>query len=75
MIAQFGAFLTIGSSPLSTMVLRASGELRNLVSALPASGSLALVAMPAENTVIFYRPAGSGPTMSMPFTGFSSLIC
>ena len=33
------------------------------------------VGMPAENVVIFCRSPGSGPTMSMPGTGTSSLIC
>jgi hypothetical protein len=54
---------------------RAAGEARNLISALPASGSLDTLAIPAENTVICCKSAGSGPMMSMPSTGFSSLIC
>jgi len=31
--------------------------------------------MPAEKIVIFCSSFGSGPTISMPCTGFSSLIC
>ena len=46
-----------------------------LISALPASGSFDTLAIPAENTVIFCKSAGSGPIISMPATGFSSLTC
>ena len=65
----------IGSMPLLTISPRAAGEPRNLISALPASGSFETLAMPAENTVIFCSSSGSGPTMSMPSTGFNSLTC
>ena len=41
------------SKPLFAMVGAAAGDARNLISALPASGSLAPTATPAENTVIF----------------------
>jgi ferredoxin-NADP reductase len=37
--------------------------------------SFAVERTPAEKTVIFYNGAGSGPAMSMPSTGISSLIC
>ena len=56
----------IGSRPLLMIVSLAAGEARNLISALPASGSFEPVAMPAENTVIFCNFGGSGPTISMP---------
>ena len=45
------------------------------MSALAPAGSCAVVAMPAENTVIFLTSGGSAPTRSMPRTGSSSLIC
>ena len=48
----------IGSMPLLTISGRAWGEARNLISALPASGSFDTLAMPAENTVIFCNESG-----------------
>ena len=47
--------------PLLTIPARAAGEARNLISALPASGSFETVAIPAENTVIFCNSSGRGP--------------
>ena len=54
----------IGSRPLLMIAALAAGEARNLISALPASGSFDTLAIPAENTVIFCKSAGSGPTIS-----------
>ena len=50
--------------PLLMIAARAAGDPRNRISALPASGSLAAVAMPAENTVIFCTSGGNSPTIS-----------
>ena len=61
--------------PLAMIVSRAAGEARNLIKARPASGSFETVAMPAYKIVIFFNSFGSVPTISMPCTGFSSLIC
>jgi hypothetical protein len=43
----------MGSMPLSLMASAAVGEVRNAMSALAASGSLAPTTMPAEKIVIF----------------------
>jgi hypothetical protein len=51
-----------GSKPLFVMTGAAAGDIKNLMSALAASGSFALVAIPAENTVTFCTSGGSGPT-------------
>ena len=50
--------------PLLTISAEAVGDSRNLISALPASGSFEPVAMPAENTVIFCSGSGRGPGSS-----------
>src|SRR4051812_6544529 len=51
-----------GSKPLFLIAAVAAGDARQLMSALAASGSFALAATPAENTVIFWSSAGNGPT-------------
>ncbi len=65
----------MGSRPDLTIAGAPSEEARNAISVFAAAGSLAPVAIPAENTVIFCSSAGSGPTKSTPATGSNSLIC
>ena len=45
------------------------------MSLFAASGFFDVVGIPAANNVIRCAPGGSGPAMSIPFTGRSSLIC
>ena len=61
--------------PLLTITGAAAGEARNLISALPASGSFDTLAMPAENTVIFCKLGRQLPDDIDAGNGFSSLIC
>src|SRR5262245_11552070 len=51
-----------GSMPRFLNAEPASGDVRNLTSALAASASLASTIMPLENTVVCCTSAGSGPT-------------
>jgi hypothetical protein len=60
------------SSPLFAKMGAAAGEARNAINAFAATGSLAAVAIPAENTVIFCTSGGNCPTKSAPGIGRSS---
>jgi len=62
--AHFATAAATGSSPLFVKLAAAAGEARNAISASPATGSLAAVAIPAENTVIFCTSGGNCPTKS-----------
>jgi hypothetical protein len=50
-----------GSMPVFLMIGAASGAVRNLSSARPASGAVAALCTPAENTVTSWMSGGSGP--------------
>jgi hypothetical protein len=50
-----------GSIPVFLMIGAASGAVRNLSSARPASGAVAALCTPAENTVTSWMSGGSGP--------------
>ena len=63
-----------GSRPFC-LSKRGDSAATNFSSAAAAAGSFAAVSTPAEKVVIFCSAAGSGPTISMPATGRSSLIC
>jgi len=63
-----------GSMPAALMTAAAAGEVRNLNNVLAASGSLALVTIPAETTLIDCNSAGNGPSRSAPCTCTISLI-
>src|SRR5207244_1555155 len=63
-----------GSMPAALMTPAAAGEVRNLNNVLAASGSLALVTIPAETTLIDCNSAGNGPSRSAPCTCTISLI-
>ena len=60
--------------PVALMTAAAAGEVRNLNNALAASGSLAVVTIPAEITFMACSSAGRGPSSSAPGTDTISLI-
>jgi hypothetical protein len=60
--------------PLALMTAAAAGEVRNLSNTLAASGSLAVVTIPAEITLVVCSSAGRGPSSSAPGTDTISLI-
>ena len=60
--------------PLALMTAAAAGEVRNLSNTLAASGSLAVVTIPAEITLVVCSSAGRGPSNSAPGTDTISLI-
>ena len=63
-----------GSMPAALMTAAAAGEVRNLNKTLAASGSVAVVTIPAEITFMACSSAGSGPSNSAPGTNTISLI-
>src|SRR5260221_7984500 len=64
-----------GSRPLFLIAATAADDDKNATSARAAAGTFVPATIPAENVVTRCKSAGSRPTMSMPTTGFSSLIC
>ena len=60
--------------PLALITAAAAGEVRNLSNTLAASGSLAVVTIPAEITLVACSSAGRGPSNSAPGTDTISLI-
>jgi hypothetical protein len=60
--------------PAALMAAAAAGEVRNLNNALAASGSRAVLTIPAKITVMACRSLGKGPSSSAPGTDMISLI-
>ena len=60
--------------PAALMAAAAAGEVRNLNNALAASGSGAIVTIPARIVVMACRSPGRGPSSSAPGTDMISLI-
>ena len=60
--------------PVALMTAAAAGEVKNLNNTLAASGSRAVVTIPAEITFMACSSAGRGPSNSAPGTNTISLI-